>query len=318
MPVTIRTGALNYKDPTTGEYVGINAVEDGSFSTIAPSYSTLTFPVAAGQLCYQNGSLFKAKDAIATSETWTPAHWDEVTIAEELASKSSSGSVDDVQINGTSIVNNGVANLPIASANNVGVVKKGSGIAIDANGTIYVDNASSAQIKSGTASNISITPIRQHESAFYGLAKAAGDITQSASSNNVGTYTDDAKAAIQTMLGVPGDVQVNGTSVVSNGVANIPIASTSTPGVMRIASGLYVLDGGVGVNTATNSDVKLGTAGAFAGVNKQHTAVFYGLAKAAGADMKDSSNAVGTYTPEAKAAIKSMLGITDVEVVRLA
>ena len=36
----------------------------------------------------------------------------------------------------------------------------------------------------------------------YGLAKAAGDSTQSASSNVVGTYTDEAKVAIQKMLGV--------------------------------------------------------------------------------------------------------------------
>ena len=38
---------------------------------------------------------------------------------------------------------------------------------------------------------------------FYGLAKAAGDTTQASSSNAVGTYTDDAKTAIQTMIGVP-------------------------------------------------------------------------------------------------------------------
>lgn len=37
---------------------------------------------------------------------------------------------------------------------------------------------------------------------FYGLAKAAGDTTQSASSNTVGAYTDDAKTAIRAMLGI--------------------------------------------------------------------------------------------------------------------
>ena len=37
---------------------------------------------------------------------------------------------------------------------------------------------------------------------FYGLAKIAGDTTQAASSNPVGTYTEQAKIAIKTMLGI--------------------------------------------------------------------------------------------------------------------
>lgn len=43
----------------------------------------------------------------------------------------------------------------------------------------------------------------------------------------------------------------------------------------------------------------------------QNASTFYGLTKAAGVDMKDSSNAVGTYTPEAKGAIQKMLGVSD-------
>ena len=43
--------------------------------------------------------------------------------------------------------------------------------------------------------------------------------------------------------------------------------------------------------------------------SKQHEAIFYGLAKLAGVDMKNSPNRVGVYTEEAKAAIRAMLGI---------
>ena len=50
----------------------------------------------------------------------------------------------------------------------------------------------------------------QHASTFYGLAKAAGDTTQSQSSNAVGTYTEDAKSAISEMLN--GSVSVSGTT----------------------------------------------------------------------------------------------------------
>ena len=44
-------------------------------------------------------------------------------------------------------------------------------------------------------------------------------------------------------------------------------------------------------------------------VNDTAAAVFYGLAKAAGVDLKSSAAPVGIYTEEAKAAIRAMLGI---------
>lgn len=112
---------------------------------------------------------------------------------------------------------------------------------------------------------------------------------------------------------MPKDVQVNGTSVVSNGVANIPVAG-SNYGVIKLSPGST----GVGLNSqgilniskAALSQIKSGTynLGVIDPTN-QHYSAFYGLAKVAGADMKDSSNAVGTYTSEAKSAIQTMLGI---------
>lgn len=94
----------------------------------------------------------------------------------ELATQS--GRITDVQIEGTSIVNNsGVANI---------------------------SSATSTQIKNGTDTTKVINPSNQHASTFYGLAKAAGDATQSASNNPVGTYTSEAKVAIRNMLGISG------------------------------------------------------------------------------------------------------------------
>lgn len=113
------------------------------------------------------------------------------------------GMVDDVQINGTSIVQDKVANIPIAT-NDLGVVKINSlyGIRIASDGTLRTNPSASTTIKSGTDNDLPLTPKSQHESTFYGLAKAAGDITQSVSSNEVGQYTDEAKSAIQNMLGI--------------------------------------------------------------------------------------------------------------------
>lgn len=112
--------------------------------------------------------------------------------------------VDDVQIDGASILSDGVANLPIATKDNLGVIKRKpySGVAIDADGSLRLEFAGDTTIKNGVSTYTPIVPQHQHKSVFYGLAKAAGDTTQSQSSNAVGTYTEDAKIAIQKMLGL--------------------------------------------------------------------------------------------------------------------
>lgn len=113
--------------------------------------------------------------------------------------------ITDVQIDSNSIVNNGVATIPIAADNVAGVVKVNDdyGISIDENNkTLKIQEATSAQIKNGVSSYAPVVPEHQHESAFYGLAKAAGDVTQAQSSSSVGTYTADAKDAIKLMLGI--------------------------------------------------------------------------------------------------------------------
>ena len=116
--------------------------------------------------------------------------------------------VDDVQINGTSIVSGGVANIPIATQSSFGIVLPHTGMGIgvvesgDKTGRLFVDKASVAGIKGALEEYRPIVPQRQHVSTFYGLAKAAGDTTQSVSSNAVGTYTENAKTAIRAMLGI--------------------------------------------------------------------------------------------------------------------
>lgn len=116
------------------------------------------------------------------------------------------GAVGDVQINGTSILSNGVANIPIASNGELGLVKIQkfgyNGIVVQSDGEIRPVLASDNSIKDGTASYGVVGPVKQHLATFYGLAKAAGDSTQSASANAVGTYTEEAKNAIRAMLGV--------------------------------------------------------------------------------------------------------------------
>ena len=198
-----------------------------------------------------------------------------------------------------------------------GVVKVGggnsTGIKFNSNNVLQVYPATSDLIKSNSALGRPIIPSTQHESTFYGLAKAAGDTTQSQSSNSVGTYTDEAKTAIKTMLGVTDptvtDVQVNGTSVVSSGVANVPIATNNTFGVVRTGNAFALNSNTLVLSLATESDIKGGANNIKAlSANRQHAAAFYGLAKAAGADMSIYESAtVGVYTEREISAIHEML-----------
>lgn len=111
--------------------------------------------------------------------------------------------VQDVQVNGVSVLSDGVANVPVAGPSKFGVVQvSGYGLQMQSNGYISTKVATAAEVKAGQRSWEHIAPYIQHQSTFYGLAKAAGDTTQSQSSNAVGTYTDEAKTAIQTMLGI--------------------------------------------------------------------------------------------------------------------
>ena len=146
------------------------------------------------------------------------------------------GNVTDVQINGTSILDaQGVANVPTATAQIQGAVKVANSYGLEMIttgaaaivGCIRIVPATSQYIKSGDVSNYGtyrpIVPRYQHESTFYGLAKAAGDTTQSKSSNPVGQYTDEAKAAIKSMLGVGGEmavVTVSDTAPIINALSN--------------------------------------------------------------------------------------------------
>lgn len=155
-----------------------------------------------------------------TDKTWSASK-----ITSELEN---AGSVKDVTVNGTSIVDSetGVANVPLGAKDIYGVVKLGYGAStqwygldIASNGSLMVIKANDSDIKGSWGAYKPIVPDMQHKAAFYGLAKAAGDTTQSQSSNAVGTYTEEAKSAISEMLG--GSVSVSGTTPTINAKAGI-------------------------------------------------------------------------------------------------
>lgn len=109
--------------------------------------------------------------------------------------------VSDVQINGASILQDGVANIPVVSkANELGLIKFDKGFSIVGD-YLRVSSASQAQIKSGGEIYNKLSPSIQHESTFYGLAKASGTDEKN-STLPLGQYTEGAQASIQRMIGI--------------------------------------------------------------------------------------------------------------------
>ena len=252
----------------------------------------------------------------------------------------------DVQINGTSIVSSGIANIPVASYDNYGVLKIGyatSGLAKDSEGYLKVSAATDTQIKTGTDSYKPIVPINQHLSTFYGLSKAAG-VDMASSSNAVGTYTDTAKTAIRSMLGAtssnviavqdtqptetdskiwmmetaPEDIVVPSyvefQALDAAVVKKTDYATSSVAGIVKPGTGLEMNGATIQMKVGSDSTVQSGAGGTFAPIGKQHQVVFFGLSKAAGVDLANETVTVGTYPATASAAIRSMLdavGTTD-------
>ena len=196
--------------------------------------------------------------------------------------------VTDVQVNGTSVLNNGVANVPFCTgSNSPGVVAVNSdyGVSIatsgGAAGKLYLSPPSNAQIKSGSNQFKPIVPSVQHTSIFYGLAKAAGDTTQASSSNAVGTYTEDAQSKIHEMLDAPvtvsgtdpviackagmqyvcGEVSTLSITLPASGIVDIIFESGSTPTVLSGLSSINWASGFDPTNLDANATYELNVKG---------------------------------------------------------
>ena len=170
--------------PTYAEFTGV----------IAPDYDDLVFPVSNGDHCIRNGVYYTAKQNINESEEWNSEHWDAGTV---------SFAIDELH---RILVENYVRTNAFASSIRAGLVRVSdtSGISVNSmTGAMQLILATDAQVKAGVIEYNIIAPVNQHKSVFYGLTKAAG-VDMSNSNNLIGSYTDEAKGAIQYMLGFEG------------------------------------------------------------------------------------------------------------------
>jgi hypothetical protein len=252
---------------TTGNFaIGALVIKDTAYTDAA----TFKTAMSGVQLCYELATPItytltpqEIRTLLGTNNVWADTGGTSVTYRADtklfVEQNTPESPVQDVQVNGTSVLQDGVANVPIATGNMPGAVKVqptgySRGIVLTNDGIVTIDPATSANIKGAGNVYRPIIPPRQHEATFYGIAKAAGDTTQSASSNAVGAYTESAKSAISTMLNGPvtvtgstptitalagvqyvcGEVSTLDITLPASGCVDVRFTSGSTPTVLTV------------------------------------------------------------------------------------
>lgn len=205
-------------------------IRDDSFNNDADAFKTamsgillvykLATPVLLDTLTSQ-----QIKTLLGTNTIWSDADSIEIEYRADTGLFINQNGVKDVQINGSSIINNGVANIPLADDTHIGAVKINSnyGWGTTSDGYLCANGASSYQMKQGTDIYRPIVSANQHVSVFFALAKIA-NADLASETVTIGTYPQQAKTAIQTMLGIENGVviieEVGGTTPAITGIPN--------------------------------------------------------------------------------------------------
>ena len=148
--------------------------------------------------------------------------------------------VTDVTVNGTSVLNNGTAVIPAAETGTFGAVKLANGAGLYIHSTdssVRVQKSDSSLCKAGTHEFRPIVPYCQHQSVFYGLAKAAGADMASVSGATVGVYPDAQRSAISQMLNAPETVSGTTPSITAKAGVRYVCGEVATLTITAPASG---------------------------------------------------------------------------------
>ena len=166
MPITIQPATLKVKNGSTYYSADSLKGDPGDVTIVAEDYSDLTFPVAAGKLCTHDNVLYKANQAISTSEAWTAAHWTATTIEDEFC-----GKADKVD-SATS------GNLPILDSN-------GNLIDSGYKPSSFVTDVSGKADKSDTVLSTTLSRGRKSETTVGSQSMAFGDNVEASGTDSV-------------------------------------------------------------------------------------------------------------------------------------
>ena len=168
-----------------------------------------------------------------------------IALIKALGGSGGGGSgIIDVQVNGTSVVSDGVANI---------IPSTGLRTSAQHPNTIMIAEPNIGDIRTAVT-NKTLRPADAGTAVFYGLARVSGDVSQAGTQGNVGTYTESAKSAISTMLHAPesvtgttptitamagvqyvcGEVSTLDITLPASGCVDVRFESGSTPTVLTI------------------------------------------------------------------------------------
>ncbi len=225
-------------DKLTDEFGDLKSQINGVEQSIAPVETTATATAAhaVGELFMMGETLLVALSAIAVGDTITTTGGSPNAAVTTLSAKM----IKDVQVNGSSILSQGVANVPKGDSSTLGVVKAdySGGIEVGSSGNLRCAKASSANMKAGTDTYRPIVSSIQHESAFYGLAKAAGADMASLTSPTVGVYPEAQRSAISQMLDAPETVSGTTPSITAKSGVRYVCGECATLTITAPASGI--------------------------------------------------------------------------------
>ena len=113
-PGTIIPSVQNLISAIETAVASIPADYSSLWESLAPDYTDITFPVTAGKYCTYNGTLYIAKVDIATTESFTAAHWQSTNIGDNLSALKSALSEEIDAASVTSGISGTPAGLTIA------------------------------------------------------------------------------------------------------------------------------------------------------------------------------------------------------------
>ena len=241
--------------------------------------------------------------------------------AETLRMPVGMGTVEVKWYDGTNVKFSTVAPVNVAPRNNkqafgAGSATSGDGDAVDiveepqneiiiANMDVWMPNVDAEGNISWTRSKSETAPIIQNIKGPKGDKGDPGAQGDKGDKGDPGSDANVTAANVEAALGYAPvkDVQVAGTSVLVDGVANVPIASATKPGVIKVASaqmsGMYIENDGLCyISYATQPEINSRAA-------QRKTIVCYNLDYAVKAAMCDGKGAAWT-SAEQKAARERM------------
>lgn len=184
-----------YSETAYGEYIGVCLWDTAVPTTVRISQSVYD---AIGEndvisICYEIDDPFEVQLTSAQLQS---------LLGNNTIWSNANGDIEiKYRADTNKFIEEAIVNQPHAGNNGIhGIMAPGAGLSV-LNDRVVTNPAGTQSIKAGTSTNLIISPAFVGDATFYGLARAAG-VDMANSSNPVGQFTDEAKIAIQKMLGI--------------------------------------------------------------------------------------------------------------------